>query len=126
MPTEGQKMTSAEALVLDERTKHMQTDMTAIAGTIQDVNRKLEVLPVVAAAVDHLRTELTAASKDHEQRIQRIEQQLPALAEMRKWVVGGVIAAVGMMGAAIVKLVLVDPLRTPATQVQPTTTQVKP
>lgn len=119
MPPEGQKMNSAEALVLDERTRHMQNDVQAIAGAVQDVNRKLEVLPVMAATVEHLRTDLTKTTRDHEERIQRIEQQLPGLAELRKWVVGGIIAALGMMGAAIVKLVIVDPVRQTAAAVQP-------
>jgi C4-dicarboxylate-specific signal transduction histidine kinase len=119
MPPEGQKMNSAEALVLDERTRHMQSDVQAIAGAVQDVNRKLELLPVMAATVEHLRTDLTKTTRDHEERIQRIEQQLPGLAELRKWVVGGIIAALGMMGAAIIKLVIVDPVRQTAAIVQP-------
>lgn len=109
-------MNSAEAQVLAERTQHMQTDMARTLEAMQDIQRKLDVLPLMSATVEHLRADLvrsTTAARDHEKRLQTIENQLPGLTEMRRWVIGGILASLGMMGTALVKLVIVDPLREP-------------
>lgn len=42
---------------------------------------------------------------DH--RLSSIETNMPGLKELRKWVIMGVLGGLGMMGAALVKLVLV-------------------
>lgn len=118
--TQGLNMNSAEAQILAERTQHMQADIGRAVETMQDIQRKLELLPAMSASVEHLRADLvrsTTAARDHEKRIQQIEQQLPGLAELRRWVIGGVLASVGMMGTALVKLVLVDPLRDSAPKI---------
>lgn len=107
-------MNSAEAQVLSERTGHMQADIGRLVETMTDVQRKLEVLPAMAASVEHLRADLirsTTAARDHERRIQTLETEMPGLKELRRWVIGGVLAAVGTMATAIGKLVIVDPMR---------------
>lgn len=121
-------MTSAEALVLTERVANVQSDVQLALTAVSDANRKLEVLPVIAATLEHFRTDLTAKSVDHERRIQNIEIDLPGLRELRKWVIGGILAGIGMMGAALLKLVIYDIPRLPAQPVatQQTTTQPKP
>lgn len=42
-------------------------------------------------------------------RISAIENVLPGLKELRVWVIGGVLGGAGMLGVALMKLVLVDP-----------------
>jgi hypothetical protein len=52
----------------------------------------------------------TGAGKmsDHEARIRAIEKEMPGLIEQRKWVVGGVLAGIGLIGMALLKLVLIS------------------
>ena len=119
--SEGLKMTSAEAQVLSERFIHTQENVALVIQALQEVNRKLEILPALSASVEHLRTELTADVKDHERRLKLIENDLPGLREMRKWVIAGILASIAMMGVALIKLVIVDVPRIPGT----TTTTVQ-
>ena len=43
----------------------------------------------------------------HEDRLTAIETAMPGLKEMRRWVIGGILAGIGMIGAAVLKLVFI-------------------
>lgn len=44
-------------------------------------------------------------------RIAEVEQQMPGFRELRKWVITGVLAGVGLILAGVVTMVVVDPMR---------------
>jgi hypothetical protein len=47
-----------------------------------------------------------ATMQKHEERIAKIESVMPGLKETRNWVILGILAGVGMIGAALLKLVV--------------------
>lgn len=109
-------MTSAEARVIGVTLDHIQTDLARLGTTLQDITSSLKQIPEIHQAQQYIRMELASGAKvtqDHETRIQVIERDLPGLRELRKWVIAGVMAGVGMLGAALVKLVVMDVPRIP-------------
>ena len=112
-------LSSLEARVLEASLAGIRSDQRRLADAVQEISRNLAVLTRVEVnqnhTADHVAT-LTAQVKDHEQRMQSVERNMPQLLEMRKWVIMGILAGVGMMGTAVVKLVLVDGKVTPPAQ----------
>ncbi len=47
-----------------------------------------------------------ATMQDHDKRIAKMEVAMPGLQELRKYVVTGIVAGVGMIGLAVLKLVM--------------------
>jgi len=109
-----QIMTSAEARILDLGLEHLRQDVGRLATTMQDVSTSLKALPSIQLGQQQIQTEMLRGHgimQDHEMRIQVVERDMPGLKELRRWVVAGVLAGVGMMGAALIKLVVIDPTR---------------
>ena len=42
----------------------------------------------------------------HEERLTKVEVEMPGLRELRRYLIGGVVAGAGMIGVAVLKLVL--------------------
>lgn len=126
---QNEGMDSAEARIIHARLDGIVSSMERLAGASERMQETLHVLTEIRTQQTHILTQLNDGSTkmgDHERRIQSIERDLPGLRELRKWVVAGVIAGIGMMGAALVKLVLYDPTRPPPYIVQPPQTQSAP
>ena len=126
---QNEGMDSAEARILHARLDGIVSSMERLAVASERMQETLHVLTEIRTQQTHILTQLNDGSTkmgDHERRIQTIERDLPGLRELRKWVVAGVIAGIGMMGAALVKLVLYDPTRPPPYAVQQPPTQTVP
>lgn len=107
----GDVLQSAEARVIAVTLAHIAEETKRNADAIISVSESLRMLASIEQTQRHVTDSLKEGSMkmtDHEKRLQEVERNLPALLEMRKWVVTGVLAGVGMMGAALVKLVIVD------------------
>lgn len=116
-------MSSAEARLLEAKVQHVAEQVTRSNVALEDVSRKLEPLPALVTSMEWIRQDLargTATMVDHDARLKRIEQDMPGLKELRRWVIAGVLAGVGMLGAALLKLVILDLPRIPTTIVPST------
>lgn len=104
-------ITSAEAKLLEVRLGFIQDNTADLRATLHSIVDKLQVLPAMQQAQQNIQVELqkgTALMADHEKRIQQVERDMPGLKELRRWVIGGVLAGLGMVGTALFKLVVID------------------
>jgi len=104
-------MNSTEARVIDAKLEHMSKDLARMSGAVDGVNAGMQTLGRVEQAQQHMLDMLKDGATrmgDHEARIQTIEREMPGLRELRRYVIAGVLAGVGMIGVALVKLVIVD------------------
>ena len=103
---------------LGETVNRVDSKLDGIAATLSSLarieERQMNTNEKIAVAANQ--------SADHESRIRRLEESMPkdaddrlidiekvmpGLIESRKWVVLGILTGLGMMGAALVKLVLI-------------------
>ena len=104
-------LTSVDAKILNMRLDTMQTEMNRIGEAAVEISQSLQVLSRLEQGHQGILDRLKDGAerfKSHESRLQTIEVHMPALIELRKWVIGGILAGLGMVGVAIFKLVLVD------------------
>lgn len=97
----------------------MSARLEAIQGYIGEIKERLEVM-------GNALTNLTRLESQHSQhsealsrafgeirllqdRVTKVEREMPGLIEMRKWVVLGVVSGIGMVMVALFKLAIVDP-----------------
>ena len=121
-------LTSAEAQIIGASISHLAAETKRNADAVVAINESLHVLTRLETAQTNVLDRLKEGSirmTDHEKRIQTIEQRMPGLNELRSWVIGGVLAGVGMMGAALLKLVIIDIPRLPV-YTQPATQPPQP
>lgn len=86
--------TALQGLVrIEERQVHANSQLSELSSDLRD---------------HELRLRNTEASipKRLGQRLEAIETALPGLVEMRRWVITGVLAGLGMIGIAVLNLVL--------------------
>lgn len=106
-------LTASDAAVINVRLEAMQRELAALSGTTKSVADSLVILVRLEEShktvLDRLRNG-SETMQNHETRLQDIERDMPGLKELRRWVIGGILAGVGMMGVALAKLVLIDPL----------------
>lgn len=117
-------MTSAEARIIEASLEHLRGDIQRLNDTMQAIATETRQLAEIRTMQSHIQTRLadgTVTIGKHEERLQSIERDLPGLKELRRWVITGVLAGVGMMGTALVKLVIIDVprLQAPVYQQQP-------
>ena len=106
-------ITSAEAQILAADIKHIRQDMARQTNSIESISRSLQVLTRLEEGHSQIMEKITvvgAETRAHETRLQAIERDMPGLREVRRWVIGGVLAGIGMMGMSLVKLTLIDPV----------------
>ena len=107
------QMESTEAKVIAVHLSHMSGSIERLSKAVEDMGEKLE-----------------RRMGDHETRLQSIERDMPGLKELRRYVIAGVVAGVGMIGAALMKLVVYDvprlPPAVPAVAQQTTQPKVTP
>lgn len=106
-PTKAAQYVNPE--VLQAYLSGVKEDVTEIKGT-------LSKLTEAVAGIERLETRQLAlisdidgtrkAQSDFERRVAKIEQILPGLIELRRWVVGGMVTGIGMMLISVASLVL--------------------
>jgi hypothetical protein len=100
--------------VLDVNMQNIQRELARQGDTLQSINASLQALTKLEEGHKHVTEQLRAGSvtmAKHEDRIVKIETVLPPLVETRKWVIGGILTGVSMIGLATLKLVIVDPVQ---------------
>lgn len=110
-----------------------ERDDSVIHWRLDQMSKQLEDVTVAMKEVAKSLTALVRLEENHkmtaerltsgsarmekiEERLAEIEKAMPGLKELRRWVIGGVLAGLGMMGTAVGKLVLLDPADPPAIQ----------
>lgn len=109
-------LTSAEARIISTQLGHLVSETKRNADAVAAIGESLHVLTRLEESQGNVVEKLKEGSirmSDHERRLQIVEQELPGLRELRKWVIAGVLAGVAMVGTALVKLVIVDVPRIP-------------
>ena len=121
-----------EQQALAERLAAVEQRHAHVEGVVNNMDQKLDKLIDAMSSLVRIEERQQATGdrlalgaqtfQDHESRLRKVEVDLPenldkrlsaievampALKEMRAWVVMGVLGGLGMMGAALVKLVLV-------------------
>lgn len=87
----------------------VKEDVVEIRGTLDKLVEAIAGIGRVEARQMTFITEMEAAntkSSNLEVRVAKIETILPGLVELRRWVVGGMVAGLGMMLVAVASLVL--------------------
>jgi hypothetical protein len=100
-------MTSLEARLLEASLNHMRAEMTRHGNTLSSINDSLRILTKVEQSQADIRDRLHQGSEKmekHENRLAMIEQKLPGLIELRRWVIGGILSGLSMLGLGVVKL----------------------
>ena len=121
-----------EQQALAERLAAVEQRHAHVEGVVNNMDQKLDKLIDAMSSLVRIEERQQATGdrlaqgaqtfQDHESRIRKIEVEMPenldkrlssieakmpGLVEMRAWVIMGVLGGLGMMGAALVKLVLV-------------------
>ncbi len=97
--------------VLAERITTLTSNISALTASINQMNAALAQIPVMARDIAHI----SALQEEHAQdvnqlsdRVSTVEQAMPGLLELRRWVIAGILGALAMLGAAVVKLSITD------------------
>lgn len=104
-------MSSAEARILSVKLDSLRQDVGEMKAAMADAVESLSRISLVEQRIsDQISTVGVVFSKldNHSLRISAIEQDMPGLKELRRWVVGGILTGLGMMLLALIKLVIVD------------------
>jgi hypothetical protein len=103
------KLTSTEALVIQNTLSHLTAETKRNADAVFAINESLRTLTRLevthSATLKEVQTQAVAIL-DQEKRLQVIERDMPGLRELRRWVVGGILAGIAMIGTAAVTVVL--------------------
>ena len=134
-------MSDPEVQIIHHRLSVVEKAVERISEGVQKIAEYTGKLAVLeerhAETRDGLERAFTAIEKvgrEHENteaRLQNIEVVMPGLKETRKWVVGGILAIVGMVGLAMVAIVVNTPMqnqvniRMPGSSQAPTAQPVK-
>lgn len=119
-------LSSAEARIIGAALSHLTAETKRNADAVVAINESLHILTrleVTSVEIGERLKEGSMRMTDHEKRLQLLEQQINPLLETRKWVITGVLAGIGMIGIALVKLVIIDPARVPYPYVPPAPAQ---
>lgn len=104
-------MDNGEARVINVRLDQLSSSVERLANVFEEMQKQMHVLTAMKVQQDHINAQLATGAETmtkHAERIGKIESDMPGLRELRRWVITGVLAGLGMMGAALGKLVIVD------------------
>lgn len=90
--------------------QHMHEELVRQSKTLESISQSLQLLAKVEQSQIHINERLKDGGTkigDHEKRLAELEAKMPGLVEVRRWVVGGILAGIGMMAIAVVKLVFI-------------------
>lgn len=97
--------------VLAERIAAVNTNLSALTSLTQQIHANLQQVPVMARDIRHISEVQEAHAQEMavlDRRMNDVEVEMPGLKELRRWVIGGILAALAMMGGAIFKLAISD------------------
>lgn len=95
--------------LLTYRVEQLEEAVGEIRDAIKSIDKSLRLFTVVQTQYSATRVTIRRAFAELEtlgKRLQAVEMELPTLKLVRNWVIGGVLALLGTVGAAAVALVL--------------------
>ena len=108
----GDGITSAEGRLLAVQMGALRDDVRDVKDTMRDMAKSLEQLVRIEEQQKDMRASINRAFDevktnrikidDTTARVAAIEQQLPGLKELRRWVIGGILSGNGMIASAVV------------------------
>jgi ElaB/YqjD/DUF883 family membrane-anchored ribosome-binding protein len=96
--------------MLVHKVSRLSTDMTSVMTNMTQLTAGMTALIRIEERQQQIVERLsdgTEKMKQLDDRVRDVELAMPQLVETRKWVIGGVLAGVGMIGAALLKLVMI-------------------
>lgn len=102
-------MSIERVIVLEQRVSHVGESIERVEATVNSIAETLSSLVRIEerqVAINNKLAEGSVAMSLQDARIKAIELTMPGLSELRKWVIGGVLSGIGMIGAAVVHLVV--------------------
>lgn len=109
-------LNSAEARVLHSSLVQLNREAQRNSSAIERIDESLHTLTRLEQQAQFIVEQMKAGvlqAKDHDDRLRAIERDMPGLKELRKIVIWGVLASLGMIGTALLKLVVFDVPRIP-------------
>lgn len=95
--------------VLDVRVTNLEKLVERVSTAVESIDESLKTLTRLDVKHDETRDGLGRAFvslEDHEKRMRVIEAEMPTIKLGRGWLFAGVIGVIGLLGMAIVHLVL--------------------
>lgn len=95
--------------VLDVRVTNLERVVERVSAALASIDESLKTLTRLDVKHDETRTGLVRAFtqlEDHEERMRQIEMEMPTVKQARSWIFSGAMGIVGMVGMAVVYLVL--------------------
>lgn len=116
MPPDDKRLELLEQQLLETRREvgsKLDSIGTALQGLVRIEERQVHTNSQLSElSTDMREQELRLRAAEHaipenlSKRLAAIEVALPGLKELRRWVIGGVLSGIGMIGAAVLHLVL--------------------
>ena len=95
--------------VLDVRVTNLEKVVERVSTAVESIDESLKTLTRLDVKHDETRDGLSRAFislEDHEKRMRTVEVEMPTVKLARGWAMSGVIGIVGVLGLAILHLVL--------------------
>jgi len=118
-PVDG--ITSAEGRLVSMQLAYLRGDLAEVKGTMANMATSIASLvrieeqqSAMRAGMERAFTEIAKGSTETEgleKRITAVEQELPNYRGLRKWVIGGILAGLAMLGTLVFKQIILDPLQ---------------
>lgn len=103
-------MTTPSIEVFAAKLDSVQSDVSTIKARLDTVSEALTRLEERHDQTTQAIQTLTRAVADQDRRLGSLERDQPGLLEVRRWIISGVVAGVAMIGLALAKLVILDPI----------------
>lgn len=145
MSDDPQQMTSAEARLLDYKIGVLTEKFDGLQDTTKEIARSLSELVALQQQqrdfstslgrafdeVKRIEAEVTLIDKGTAAEFRRVDSELakitgelPAYRELRRWVIGGVLAGAGMLAASILSMMFIKPMQDAYSRPESPTTTV--
>lgn len=101
-------MIETQHAILDVRVTNLEKVVEKVSSALISIDESLKTLTRLDVKHDETRTGLVRAFssiEDHEDRVRKIEEEIPTLKLVRGWVIAGTLALVGLVGVSIVNLI---------------------
>ena len=105
-------MTDERIIILERRVDDVKSTVTRMDDKLDNITDALASLVRIEERQINANEKLNNGAlkfDDHEARIRNVEKEIPPLVESRKWRTMAMLAGLGMVAAAVVKLVLINP-----------------
>ena len=121
-PPKQPMLTSIEGTVLAVKLDHLKEQMVEMTKGMTEMQKTLQMLVRVEEQQRDFRGALDRAFseiKTERDKLTLLLQEMPSYRALRRWVIGGIIAGMGMMGVALFNLLVIQPLYRGYGQQQP-------